>query len=146
MSIYNYNTICHYGIKGQKWGIRRYQNEDGSLTAEGKKRFDKLLQLKESNENALLEKNKNLENYRKYIKKKYHKDVYRQYPSEFRELLYLEKESEFAKKYIESNEKLRDLGKQYAEEYSKVAMSSHGPFQVIGRDRVNQVLENFKKN
>lgn len=30
--------LKHHGIKGQKWGIRRYQNEDGSLTEEGKKR------------------------------------------------------------------------------------------------------------
>lgn len=30
--------IWHYGVKGMKWGIRRYQNEDGSLTFEGKKR------------------------------------------------------------------------------------------------------------
>ena len=29
----------HYGIKGQKWGVRRFQNEDGSLTLEGKKRY-----------------------------------------------------------------------------------------------------------
>lgn len=27
--------LSHYGIKGMKWGIRRYQNKDGSLTAEG---------------------------------------------------------------------------------------------------------------
>lgn len=32
------NYICHHGIKGQKWGIRRYQNEDGTLTAAGKKK------------------------------------------------------------------------------------------------------------
>lgn len=32
----------HYGIKGQKWGIRRYQNEDGTLTAEGRKRYDQM--------------------------------------------------------------------------------------------------------
>lgn len=30
--------LAHHGIKGQKWGIRRYQNEDGSLTEAGKKR------------------------------------------------------------------------------------------------------------
>lgn len=30
----------HHGIKGQKWGIRRYQNEDGSLTPEGMKRYN----------------------------------------------------------------------------------------------------------
>ena len=31
--------LAHHGIKGQKWGVRRYQNEDGTLTAEGKKRY-----------------------------------------------------------------------------------------------------------
>ena len=31
--------LAHYGIKGQKHGIRRYQNEDGSLTPEGKERY-----------------------------------------------------------------------------------------------------------
>ena len=30
--------LCHYGVKGMKWGVRRYQNADGSLTAAGKKR------------------------------------------------------------------------------------------------------------
>ena len=29
----------HYGIKGQQWGKRRFQNEDGSLTEEGKRRY-----------------------------------------------------------------------------------------------------------
>lgn len=32
------SELCHYGIKGQKWGVRRYQNEDGTYTEEGKKR------------------------------------------------------------------------------------------------------------
>lgn len=31
--------IYHWGIKGQKWGVRRYQNPDGTLTAAGKKRY-----------------------------------------------------------------------------------------------------------
>ena len=30
------NALCHYGIKGQRWGVRRYQNEDGSLTEAGR--------------------------------------------------------------------------------------------------------------
>ena len=30
------NELYHHGIKGMKWGIRRYQNKDGSLTAKGK--------------------------------------------------------------------------------------------------------------
>lgn len=36
---YSANDIYHHGIKGQKWGIRRFQNEDGTLTAEGRKRY-----------------------------------------------------------------------------------------------------------
>lgn len=31
--------LQHYGVKGQKWGVRRYQDEGGSLTAEGKERY-----------------------------------------------------------------------------------------------------------
>lgn len=27
--------IYHHGVKGQRWGVRRYQNKDGSLTEEG---------------------------------------------------------------------------------------------------------------
>lgn len=34
----DYNEIYHHGIKGMKWGVRRYQNKDGSLTPAGKKR------------------------------------------------------------------------------------------------------------
>ena len=33
------DELYHHGIKGQKWGIRRYQNEDGTLTAEGRQRY-----------------------------------------------------------------------------------------------------------
>ena len=34
------NTFLeHHGVKGMKWGVRRYQNEDGSLTSAGKKKY-----------------------------------------------------------------------------------------------------------
>lgn len=37
----NSNELAHWGIKGMKWGKRRYQNPDGTLTPAGKKRLAK---------------------------------------------------------------------------------------------------------
>ena len=39
MIYYEGNYLMHHGIKGQKWGLRRFQNADGTLTPDGKKRY-----------------------------------------------------------------------------------------------------------
>ena len=51
-----HNELYHYGILGQKWGIRRYQNPDGTLTEEGKIRYRKF-------NDAAIAKNKLVEDY-----------------------------------------------------------------------------------
>ena len=50
--------LMHHGIKGMHWGIRRYQNPDGTLTAAGKKKYSDVHNLKTSknNEFSLLER------------------------------------------------------------------------------------------
>lgn len=35
----NRNELCHHGVKGQRWGVRRFQNQDGTLTSAGRKRY-----------------------------------------------------------------------------------------------------------
>ena len=42
MEICNYgNELYHHGIKGQRWGVRRFQTKDGALTPRGQKRYNK---------------------------------------------------------------------------------------------------------
>lgn len=61
--------LKHHGIIGQKWGIRRYQNPDGSLTDAGKKRY---------NRNYSKDQAKKALNYYKDQKNKYDKTVYKE--------------------------------------------------------------------
>ena len=37
--VYSDDFLAHHGVKGQKWGVRNYQNEDGSYTAKGRGRY-----------------------------------------------------------------------------------------------------------
>ena len=69
---YNYvnsTELYHYGVKGMKWGIRRYQNKDGTLTEKGKKRITKRLG-KNNNTNY---------NLPKFIRRKIFKDSAKTY-------------------------------------------------------------------
>lgn len=47
------NELYHHGVKGMKWGVRRYQSKDGTLTAAGKKRYSENSSSEETNKKKL---------------------------------------------------------------------------------------------
>lgn len=74
----HHNDLAHYGVKGMRWGIRRYQNEDGSLTEAGKKKVRKY---KERELRVLDKRNKRLSS--RYQKKEARaQDKYDENPTE----------------------------------------------------------------
>ena len=52
----NEYELYHHGVKGQRWGIRRYQNKDGTLTKAGQKRYDKEMEKLKKEERVLKNK------------------------------------------------------------------------------------------
>lgn len=79
------SELTHWGVKGMKWGVRRYQNKDGSLTSAGKKRYSvgDFIQSKKDERKKEISKIRNIQkkqgknlNYSDEKRLKYYKDPY----------------------------------------------------------------------
>lgn len=80
--------LMHHGIKGQKWGIRRYQNPDGTLTALGKQRYDKVHGEYINEYTRILQNKKKPYNQRVQETWKLNDSIHEKYKNKFGEELY----------------------------------------------------------
>lgn len=115
----NSSYLQHYGIKGMKWGVRRYRKEDGSLTEAGKKRYKddistasgKLKQEKKAAKEAI--KNRQFEKAKQHTSnaKYYEREI-----ADFKTRYKLEKKNKKSKRQLELEEKYQKEDKLTKEE------------------------------
>ena len=140
--------LYHHGIKSQKWGVRRYQNEDGSLTSEGRKRYlnyDGSLNKKGT---KALQKQLNKETQRANKAKS---DLANATKTKMEEKLRDMKDelSEISndnlKKYTHDGAKtLKKLNKAYNDSFDEAYEEVVGKHKVMGLDITDQVKNEFR--
>lgn len=133
--------LAHHGIKGQKWGNRRYQNEDGSLTEAGKQRYGYLNdahkkaldEYRNSEDNYYYEHDRNIDSpdYERRMK-----SVSRQYDSANRKL-------GNAYKRRESFENKLDLDNYVKSKYSSKKVNSLVDSIKKSESKINDFMEKY---
>jgi len=115
------NELYHHGIKGMKWGVRRYQNYDGSLTPAGQKRYER-----DQRENAAKKKENRI-------------DVSNPDPQRW-----VKEDMERSKKVVDANsslvKQLKDLEKETAPKATTKRMDLSNMTDKEMRDKINREL------
>lgn len=138
------DELTHHGVIGQKWGVRRYQNPDGTLTDEGKIKYSKKLITDSGREYS---KNKSFKNTIDTFKKskKDANDYYKE------TLLFSDKVSK-AKDYYEMKDIAReitsnaDVGKKYVEDKRSLEKSIDSFIDSLSSNSTDEIYKNYLKS
>ena len=163
--MYPYDYLEHHGILGQKWGIRRFQNPDGSLTAAGIKRYggSKKLLLKATDKLIKEKYNQYNKDIKKLAKEKFDIDDMKKITTrhdletKLDEEYFNTEKGKQLKKDIEDLEKTRDAiydGKVFLDQINQInyqnRIQNHiqtgQQFMQIHNDFMNQVQLNNMMN
>lgn len=136
---YNHtNELYHYGVKGQKWGVRRYQNKDGMLTPLGKKAR---LSRESADEWDEMARNADARGKTKTAAK------YRKNASQDRE---------DASKYEKQDSTLRSAVKKYSKKYDQASEAQDSAdqkwqqtkeaYKAVGKNAISRALKAYKNN
>lgn len=138
-----YDTLMHHGIRGMKWGIRRYQNKDGSLTAAGRKRQrNNPFFIKKSK--AKKEKESNNKKEVKNNKKKNVRDMSNEELREKTNRMRLENDYiRTSQDYAKLHQKKASLGKRFIQTLSKDVLIPAATN--VGRQMVEDSLRKLSK-